>query len=310
MGRNPFHFCAVPKFHACPCGGLRQNRGDGADPVFRIKTTDGMHQRWNERQRTWRFFRALPRNMSPYRERIHDRLREPRRAQHGTQRPQEKCSVAPPSAAQERYGSGRRAVEEGSQRRFDRSRLPHEAQIEFLASWPLSFHLRRSLGVIRINVDGRTAGRVDAVNMIDGPQFDVLAEFEPHRPKRPLQAWPVQQDVRPGVKRESFKYISGSQPTSFGARLEDLHSESLPSKPQGSRQPSHPRSDDGDVLFHSDRASACCCFFVRGKCKPRSLRSAARKTRSKNETSCNGGNACSSISGTNNEPRPLPKTYT
>src|SRR5580700_9543974 len=221
--------------------------------------------------------------MGPYRERIHYGLREPRDAHHRTQRPQEKSSVAPPSAAEERHGSRRRAVEQGPQRRFDRSRLPDEAQIEFLASWPLSFHLRRSLGIIRINVDRRTAGRIDAINMIDAPQFDVIAKFEPHGPKRPLQAWPVQQDVRPGIKRESLVYISGSQPTSFSARLEHLHSESLPCQPQRSRQSPHPRADDGDVLFHWDRALACCCVFVRGKCKPRSLRSAARKTCPKNE---------------------------
>src|SRR5580704_15529882 len=146
--------------------------------------------------------------------------------------------------------------------------------------------------------------------MIDCAQFDVLAEFHPKRCKRPLQARPVQQNIRSRIKRKSFIHISGSQPAGLRARLQHLNAESLPCKAQRRGKPAHPRANNHNILLHWVAASPGCCAFVRGKCKPRSRRNAPRTTRWKNETRCSGGKARSSISGTNNEPRPLPKTYT
>jgi hypothetical protein len=68
--------------------------------------------------------------------------------------------------------------------------------------------------------------------MFDRPQLDVLAEFQSDGRKRPFQAWPVQQNVWPGIKRKPLIHISRSQASSLGARFQHLNAKSFPRQPQ------------------------------------------------------------------------------
>ena len=81
-------FCpgAVSKLHACLCRSACQNLRDRSNPLLRIETADGVHQSRNKRQRTRRFFRALPRNMRPNGKCVDDWLRQARCSKHRMQR--------------------------------------------------------------------------------------------------------------------------------------------------------------------------------------------------------------------------------
>ena len=163
-----------------------ENFGNCSNALLRIKTTNGMHQSRHKSQRTWRFFRSLPRNVRPDRKSIDDALRKTGRAKDRVERSQEKSCVTPPAATEQRCRSWRGYRQKRTQRRFNRACLAHEMQIEFTTAWPRLFQFLRGLCIVRIDADGRMPRRIDAVNMIDCPQLDVFHQFKPDRSKRPL----------------------------------------------------------------------------------------------------------------------------
>src|SRR5258706_412182 len=130
----------------------------------------------------------------------------------------------------------------------------------------------------------------DLVDVLDSLQISVTGEFEIHGLEGPLQSWTIQQDVRSVVEGEVVAVKSRRQTAGLLARFEHRYTETVLRQSQRRGQATHSRADHDDV-------------FHRYRLRPSRL-CIPQRPRHKNGPGCfSGGNATSSICGTNKDPR-------
>ncbi len=255
-----------------------------------------MQDRRDEGQRAGGCGGRLARHMSPDRHGIGHGPRQPGARQDRSQRAEEEREVTPRPRADQggRAGAGRR--QQGAEPLVD----PRDPRDERAVPPPTAgpgpldpFGRRPKVGD---DPHDRPVGRLHLVDVLDPPHRHPRGQVEPELAEGPLEPGPVQEQVGPAVEPQAIPLDPRRQAAGLLGGLDHADTAAATREAEGGGQPPHPGPDDDDGPVH------------RGCLSPRSRCIARRPSRSNLPSRLRGGNAASSISGTNRVPRPLPQT--
>jgi hypothetical protein len=95
--------------------------------------------------------------------------------------------------------------EQRTQTLMDAQDRRNELLVASATAGPMLLEARRGLLQVGDDPHGRAVGETDFVHVADAPQRNVLCEIESQALEGPFKAWPIEQDIRPGIEFESIE---------------------------------------------------------------------------------------------------------